>query len=71
MQNTIESFNALWQAKVWQRYRVTNVAELQARSARYIAAHGRTTAAKAMPRGPDTACRRTSRSTCTPRCAAR
>ncbi|MGH8241430.1 MAG: hypothetical protein ACREXP_31045, partial [Steroidobacteraceae bacterium] len=39
MQNTIESFNALWQAKVWQRYRVANVAELQARSARYIAAH--------------------------------
>jgi hypothetical protein len=24
MQNTIESFNALCQAKVWQRYRVAN-----------------------------------------------
>jgi transposase len=39
MQNTIESFNALWLAKVWQRHRVANVAELQTRSARYIAAH--------------------------------
>ena len=39
MQNTIESFNALWQAKVWQRYRVANVNELQLRSDQYIAAH--------------------------------
>jgi hypothetical protein len=39
MQNAIESFNALWQAKVWQRYRVADLRELQARSARYIAAH--------------------------------
>lgn len=39
MQNTIESFNALWQAKVWQRYRVANVNELQMRSDQYIAAH--------------------------------
>lgn len=39
MQNTIESFNALWQAKVWQRFRVADLRELQARSARYIAAH--------------------------------
>ena len=57
MQNTIESFNALWQAKVWQRYRVTNVAELQARSARYIAAHrahhrGQSDAAPARHRMP-------------------
>lgn len=52
MQNTIESFNALWQAKVWQRHRVANVAELQACSDRYIAAHrGRTQAlAEAAPR---------------------
>ena len=39
MQNTIESFNGLWQAKVWQRYRVSNLVELQARSEQYIAAH--------------------------------
>ncbi len=39
MQNTIESFNALWQAKVWQRYRVANVNELQMRTDQYIAAH--------------------------------
>lgn len=39
MQNTIEGFNALWQAKVWQRHRVRGIAELQACSDRYIAAH--------------------------------
>lgn len=39
MQNTIESFNGLWQAKVWQRYRVASVAELQTLSERYIVAH--------------------------------
>jgi len=39
MQNTIESFNGLWQAKVWQRHHVANIAELQACSDRYIAAH--------------------------------
>lgn len=39
MQNSIESFNALWQAKVWQRHRVANVGELQAHSNAYIAAH--------------------------------
>lgn len=39
MQNTIESFNALWQAKVWQRYRMADLRDLQSRSARYIAAH--------------------------------
>ena len=39
MQNTIESFNALWQAKLWQRCRVGGVSELQMRSDRYIAAH--------------------------------
>lgn len=32
-------FNALWQAKVWQRYRMADLRELEARSARYIAAH--------------------------------
>jgi len=39
MQNSIESFNALWQAKVWQRHRAASSAELQACSDRYIAAH--------------------------------
>lgn len=39
MQNTIEGFNALWQAKVWQRHRVADIQELQACSNRYIAAH--------------------------------
>ena len=38
MQNSIESFNALWQAKVWQRHRVGSVRELQRRSDQYIAA---------------------------------
>ena len=44
MQNSIESFNALWQTKVWQRYRFSSIAELQARSAAYIAAHRASTA---------------------------
>jgi hypothetical protein len=39
MQNTIEGFNALWQAKVWRRHRVGSVGELQMRSDQYIAAH--------------------------------
>lgn len=39
MQNVIEGFNALWQAKVWLRYRVASLSELKARSRRYIAAH--------------------------------
>jgi hypothetical protein len=39
MQNIIESFNALWQAKVWLRYRVRSLSELKARSERYITAH--------------------------------
>jgi hypothetical protein len=39
MQNIIESFNGLWQAKVWQRHHVASLIELQACSDRYIAAH--------------------------------
>ena len=39
MQNLIEGFNALWQAKVWQRHHVGSAVELQARSDAYIAAH--------------------------------
>jgi transposase len=38
MQNTIESFNGLWQAKVWRRHRVRSVRELQRRSDEYVAA---------------------------------
>lgn len=47
MQNTIESFNALWQAKVWLRYRVRSLLELKTRSKRYIAAHRARTQAMA------------------------
>ena len=36
MQNIIESFNALWQAKVWQRYKIKRLTDLQTRSERYI-----------------------------------
>src|SRR6476620_11983740 len=39
MQNTSESFNGLWQAKVWQRHRVSGPSELQRRSDHYVAAH--------------------------------
>ena len=55
MQNTIENFNGLWQAKVWRRYRMGSVRELQARSDQYIRARrARTSAAAeaAPPRRP-------------------
>ena len=39
MQNHIESFNALWQAKVWQRHHVPSLPVLKELSDRYIAAH--------------------------------
>jgi len=38
-QNAIESFNALWQAKVWQRHRFVGFAHLLTANACYIAAH--------------------------------
>lgn len=52
MQNIIESFNALWQAKVWLRYRMRSLSELKARSKRYITAHRARTqvVAEAAPR---------------------
>jgi transposase len=52
MQNSIEGFNALWQAKVWQRHRVGSVRELQRRCDGYIAARRRRTQAltEAAPR---------------------
>ena len=37
-QAAVESLNGRWQAKVWSRAFVTSLAELQARSSRYIAA---------------------------------
>lgn len=39
LQNVIESYNRLWQEKVWQRHHVRNEAQLQVCSDRYIAAH--------------------------------
>ena len=47
MQNLIESFNGLWQAKVWQRHHVGHAAELQTVSDFYIAAHRARSAAAA------------------------
>jgi transposase len=38
-QNAIESFNGLWQAKVWQRHRFESLEQLVALSACYISAH--------------------------------
>ena len=38
-QAAIESFNALWQAKVWQRFHHDDLTQLQDRSRRYILAH--------------------------------
>lgn len=44
MQNLIEGFNALWQAKVWQRHHVPSLRALQQVSDRYIVAHRARTA---------------------------
>ena len=55
MQNLIEGFNALWQAKVWQRHHVGSAPELQTLSDIYIAAHRARSAAaaeRAPPRRP-------------------
>jgi hypothetical protein len=38
-QAQIESFNHLWQAKVWRRHRFRHAAQVRYRSARYITAH--------------------------------
>jgi hypothetical protein len=58
MQNIIESFNALWQAKVWLRCHARNLRDLKTRSQRYVGAHRARTQAlaeaapprRAMPR---------------------
>jgi hypothetical protein len=39
LQNQSESFNHLWQAKVWERFRHANRAQLRLRSDRFVAAH--------------------------------
>jgi hypothetical protein len=38
-QASIESFNGLWQTKVWRRFRHPNLRKLQGRSADFISAH--------------------------------
>ena len=38
-QAAIESFNGLWQTKVWQRFRHRNVRQLRARNRAFLAAH--------------------------------
>lgn len=45
-QNVIESYNNLWQEKVWQRHHVGTIAQLQVHSDRYVAAHRARHAAK-------------------------
>ena len=55
IQNAIESFNALWQSKVWQRFKVATAGELQTLSDRYCAAYRTRTRAlndTAPPRRP-------------------
>jgi len=45
-QAAIESFNGHWQAKVWERFHHNSIADLQARSTRYIQAHRRRSACR-------------------------
>jgi hypothetical protein len=45
-QAAIESFNGLWQAKVWARFQHPSLEGLQAQSARYVAAHRQRAAAR-------------------------
>lgn len=54
-QAAIEGFNGQWQAKVWERFHHDSLADLQSRSARYLAAHHRRARARieaAPPRRP-------------------
>lgn len=54
-QNAIESFNGLWQAKVWQRFHFCDLPALQAHSERYIRMHRQRNASNeesAPARGP-------------------
>ena len=54
-QAAIENFNGHWQARVWNRYRVSSLAELEERSRAYVAAHRRRTAPRIerAPRRPE------------------
>jgi hypothetical protein len=45
-QASVESFNGLWQAKVWSRFHHDRLEQLQERSGRYVAAHRSKTAEK-------------------------
>jgi hypothetical protein len=45
-QAAIESFNGLWQAKVWERFHHVDLGQLQDRSRRYIQAHRQRNAAR-------------------------
>lgn len=45
-QAAIESFNGHWQTKVWERFHHNSLADLQARSLRYVQAHRRRSAAR-------------------------
>jgi hypothetical protein len=47
LQNAIEGFNGLWQAKVWRRHHARSAADLQTVSDRYIVAYRAKTAARA------------------------
>jgi len=47
LQNPIESFNSLWQSKVWRRYHFGSLAEVETISAQYIVARGTRLAARA------------------------
>jgi hypothetical protein len=55
LQNAIEGFNALWQAKVWQRFEFGSLLQLYSRSSSYVRAHRARHAARiehAPPRRP-------------------
>lgn len=54
-QAAIESFNARWQAKVWERFHHESLAALQVQSARYVAAY-RNQANSRMERAPRRRC---------------
>lgn len=54
-QAAIESFNARWQAKVWERFHHESLGALQVQSARYIAAY-RNHASSRMERAPRRRC---------------
>lgn len=46
LQNSIESYNGLWQAKVWARFEYQAMSELQQQSHKYVKAHRRRSRAR-------------------------